>query len=622
VRFIHRGRTRFAVLAAVVATAAGLVSAPGFSSAQTSGSWPTFHGTASRDGTLAISGPTTSTRTNKFTLIGPTSFGVSDSPVVDSHGIAYIADNAGNAYALDPNTHAVKWQVAVSPGSPITTSPGLSADGGTVFIGSSDGNLYALSTSNGSVQWHVSLGVALSSSPIVSPDGSSVYTGTVNGTLYSISTSSHGINWSYNLPSALPLSFTLGQNGTVIYAASGWFIYPLSATNPSSSSNLGVYYLDGAATSSPAVDTNGIIYIGTGQGTVDAFQPGTPAPKWSFPAAGGQPITTTPAIANGTVVVGSDNGYVYGLSAANGSQTWQQLTGGAVQSSPVIATGNNIAYVGSSDGKLYAYNLQSGTPVWSYPLGTAVKASPALSPDGSVWATTTSGDVWSFNKLSSPPGPTAGPTLTPGPTNTPGPTSTPGPTATPTTALISISATASGGTPGKTVTLSATTTANQTVHFLVTYPNGDHHSASAKSNASGKATAHFTQPASKITHNNFTATVTAKVTVNGASSQATAQYTIKLGSIDLSVEPRSQAAGKKVGIWLHTKARTRTVVAVMFPNHSVQHKHGNTNASGWIHWNYKIPKGRTTASSNTVKLRGSTVNRHPNVTTTTSFKVT
>jgi hypothetical protein len=115
--------------------------------------------------------------------------------------------------------------------------------------------------------------------------------------------------------------------------------------------------------------------------------------------------------------------------------------------------------------------------------------------------------------------------------------------------------------------------------------------------------------------------VTAKVTVNGVTSTGTTQYTIKLGAIDLSVEPRTIPAGQKVSVYLHTKARTRTLLTVTFPNKTVQHKHGTTNASGWMHWNYKVPKGRTTTSSSTVKLRGSTTNLHPNVTTTTSLKV-
>jgi hypothetical protein len=54
----------------------------------------------------------------------------------------------------------------------------------------------------------------------------------------------------------------------------------------------------------------------------------------------------------------------------------------------------------------------------------------------------------------------------------------------------------------------------------------------------------------------------------------------------------------------------------------VQHKHGTTNGQGWMHWSYKVPKGRTTSSSSTVSLRGSSTNLHPNVTTTTSLKVT
>lgn len=621
-RNTFKGRKRYALVGTVVAVVAGLLSAPSPGSAQAAGSWPTFHGGASRDGTLGISGPMTSTIVVRYPLGSTTGVGISDSPVVDSHGVAYVADNKGTVYALDPAAHTVKWQTASATGQPVVDSPGLSPDGGSVYVGSNDGNLYALNTSNGAIAWQLSLGAPVISSPIVSADGSTIYTATNNGTVYAVSSSSHNVSWKYNLPGALAGSITLGQNGSVLYAASGWFIYPIPSTGPSTTSNLGVYYLTGAAAGSPAVDTNGNIYVGTVGGTLDAFQPGTPAPKWTFHDAGNAPITTTPAISSGGIIVGAENNYVYSVNPSSGLQTWQQVTGGPVDSSPVIATGNSMVYVGSSDGKLYAFNIAGGSPVWTSTMGTSVSAAPALSPDGSVWAVTRTGDVSDFNKLSNPPGPTAGPTNTPGPTSTPGPTNTPGPTATPTVPPVSISAKASGGTPGKTVTLTAVTAPNQTVHFLVTYPNGDHHSQSASSGTSGSARAKFKQPASKITHNNFTATVTARVTVNGLTSTASTQYRIKFAAIDLSVEPRSQAAGAYVDIYLHTKSRTRTVVAISFPNHTVQHKHGTTNSKGWMHWKYKVPKGRTTSSSTSVHLRGSTLNRHPNVTTITSFKVT
>jgi hypothetical protein len=65
------------------------------------------------------------------------------------------------------------------------------------------------------------------------------------------------------------------------------------------------------------------------------------------------PVSSSPAIgSDGTVYVGSSDKYLYAINP-NGSQKWRFLTGDAVHSSPAIGTDGTI-YVGSDDGYLYA----------------------------------------------------------------------------------------------------------------------------------------------------------------------------------------------------------------------------------------------------------------------------
>ena len=74
---------------------------------------------------------------------------------------------------------------------------------------------------------------------------------------------------------------------------------------------------------------------------------------WS--AITGGAIASSPAVANGVVYVGSDDHNLYAFDAATGAPLRVLLTGGPVTSSPAVA--NGVVYVGSEDGYLYAFSL-------------------------------------------------------------------------------------------------------------------------------------------------------------------------------------------------------------------------------------------------------------------------
>jgi len=110
---------------------------------------------------------------------------------------------------------------------------------------------------------------------------------------------------------------------------------------------------------SPAV-VNGVVYIGSGDGSVYALNATTGAPRWSY--ATGSSVVSSPAVANGVVYIGSNDGKLYALSASYGSLMWSSFTGAPVSSSPAVANGS--VFVGANDGTIHMFGLglQSAAP--------------------------------------------------------------------------------------------------------------------------------------------------------------------------------------------------------------------------------------------------------------------
>src|SRR5439155_1674875 len=93
-------------------------------------------------------------------------------------------------------------------------------------------------------------------------------------------------------------------------------------------------------------------------------------------AATGGSIESSPAVANGVVYVGSGDKELYAFDAGTGSLIWNVATGGSISSSPAVA--NGVVYVGSEDNKLYAFDAGTGSLMWSAITGSSITSSPAI----------------------------------------------------------------------------------------------------------------------------------------------------------------------------------------------------------------------------------------------------
>jgi hypothetical protein len=84
----------------------------------------------------------------------------------------------------------------------------------------------------------------------------------------------------------------------------------------------------------------------------------TGAKKWEF-LTGDYGVLSSPAIgSDGTVYVGSSDNKVYALNGATGAKKWEFQTGSTIYSSPAIGSDGTV-YVGSDDGKLYSIFSES-----------------------------------------------------------------------------------------------------------------------------------------------------------------------------------------------------------------------------------------------------------------------
>jgi hypothetical protein len=113
--------------------------------------------------------------------------------------------------------------------------------------------------------------------------------------------------------------------------------------------------------SSPAIGSDGTVYVVSGDNNLYAINPTNGTEKWHF-ATGGTNHYSSPAIgSDGTVYVGSGDSNLYAINPTNGTEKWRFATGYAIYySSPAIGSDGTV-YVGSGDSNLYAINPTNGT---------------------------------------------------------------------------------------------------------------------------------------------------------------------------------------------------------------------------------------------------------------------
>lgn len=150
----------------------------------------------------------------------------------------------------------------------------------------------------------------------------------------------------------------------------------------------------GYVVSSPAVGSDGTIYVGTESRRLFAINPNGSL-KWAYPSlAIILPPTdwfdASPCVgADGTIYAGNFDGRLYAINP-NGTLRWTYATAAYISSSVAIGP-DGALFFGAGDGAVYALN-PDGTLRWSYETGDWVDSSPAVGPDGTVYV-----GSWDFN---------------------------------------------------------------------------------------------------------------------------------------------------------------------------------------------------------------------------------
>ena len=198
--------------------------------------------------------------------------------------------------------------------------------------------------------------------------------------------------WEFLTGGPIYSSPAIGSDGTLYVGTDDNKVYAL---NGATGAKKWEFLTDGRVFNSPAIGSDGTVYVGNNNWKVYALNGATGARKWEF-LMGGQ-AGSSPAIgSDGTVVVGSADDKVYALNGTTGVKKWEFLTGGIVESSPAIGSDGTV-YVGSWDSKVYALDGTTGAKKWEFLTGRWVSSSPAIGSDGTVYVGSSDKKVYALN---------------------------------------------------------------------------------------------------------------------------------------------------------------------------------------------------------------------------------
>ena len=114
-------------------------------------------------------------------------------------------------------------------------------------------------------------------------------------------------------------------------------------------------------TSSPAV-ADGLLVVGTRDGSIHAVRASTGRRVWQFNAHAG--ILSAPAILSGRVFVSSLDGNLYALALGNGSLLWKKELGGLTHSAPTVVGDSVVVAAGFPDRRLFRFEATTGRTIW------------------------------------------------------------------------------------------------------------------------------------------------------------------------------------------------------------------------------------------------------------------
>ncbi len=293
-----------------------------------------------------------------------------------------------------------------------------SPDNTTAYLAAGT-QLYAVNISNGTEKWHypqkIDTKINFFANPVLTPDGQQLLAPSYDHFLYSINTADGTgkvlFSGSSNRLIASPLVvgnviyqpssdhfiYAIDLNGTLIqkaetgapiwaspvtdstcnciYVASmDHFIYKYNASDLSLIKKSGDF--NGAIAGTPALGSDGTLYVGTFGKEIYAINSSDLSIKWRF--ATQDWVWGGPELVNDILYFGDLSGTFYALNAANGTKIWSYQANKPIVDTPVVS-GDKIYFTTESD-SLYILTT-AGTLVIQKPVGGVIYSSPIVTND-------------------------------------------------------------------------------------------------------------------------------------------------------------------------------------------------------------------------------------------------
>jgi len=239
-----------------------------------------------------------------------------------------------------PTGSGPRWQTRLS--GQIFASPAV-ADG-IAYVGTTGGVFNAVKTADGSLAWTFSAGRPIFGAARVTDDA--VYFTCDNGYLFKLERASGKELWRYDLGDERVSRITPHPE-----------VYDWDWHGPR-----------------PLV-AEGVVYVGSGDGSLHAVDEGTGARRWR--AETGGRIRGGAALDGDRVVAGSADKFVYAFDRASGREIWKHDTEAEVEDEPLVAGGK--VFIGNRGIGMIALDAAKGERLWHTTFwGSWIESTPTL----------------------------------------------------------------------------------------------------------------------------------------------------------------------------------------------------------------------------------------------------
>jgi len=287
--------------------------------------------------------------------------------------------HTGRSPFRGPTRAARAWRAEL--GGRITAQPVVGGDG-TVFIGTHEHELHAVS-SDGEERWSAQLFQPIWSAATVV--GDTVYVGSDARAFFAIDASDGSTRWRLRADGDVDGAPTVAPDGT-IYVTGGPY---LLAVSPAGEVRWRFRARGPFLLSSPALDSDGTLYIGSVDDHVYAVAP-YGRMRWEFRT--GHDVSSSPVIGDdGTIYVGSDDDHVYALTR-DGEERWRADLDGYVRAPVALGRrGDVIAAVYGPHPRVVSLDARTGEERWYFPVTVSdspelgVASGPLVDADGNIF---------------------------------------------------------------------------------------------------------------------------------------------------------------------------------------------------------------------------------------------